>query len=125
VLDITKLLDQYGELTAQADAIRIAAEAKRAEIMRPVQEELDALNAEVGPQLTAAQDAIATITEEIKAATLQGGQSVKGGRFQAVYAKGRVSWDTKALDGYAAAHPEVAQFKKVGEPSVSIRANGN
>ncbi len=123
MLDITKLLDQYGDLTAHYDAIRIGAEVKRAEIMRPVQDDLDALEAETTPALAEIQNAINDISAEIKAAVASGGQSVKGGRFQAVYTKGRVSWDTKALDGYAAAHPEIQQFKKVGEPSVSIRAN--
>lgn len=119
--DVTQLLIQYGDLTAHQDALRLSIEAKRAEIMRIIKDDLDALEAETAPQFSAIQDAIAAITEEIKAETARGGQSIKGDRFQAVYTKGRVAWDTKALEGYAAAHPEIQQFKKVGEPSVSIR----
>lgn len=66
----------------------------------------------------------ATVTDrerELKALVLESGASVKGNVVQAVFTKGRVSWDTRALDGYAAGHPEVAQFRKQGEPSVSIR----
>lgn len=62
-----------------------------------------------------------TLTEDIKAEVIAAGETVKGSCLMAVYAKGRVSWDTKALDGYCVAHPEVEQFKKIGEPSVSIR----
>lgn len=43
---------------------------------------------------------------------------------KATYRKGyeRSSWDTKALMGYAAAHPEIGQFKKITvvEASVSV-----
>jgi hypothetical protein len=46
---------------------------------------------------------------------------VKSGRAQAVYYKGRVSWDNESLDRYAASHPEVMQYRKEGEPSIQIR----
>ena len=58
---------------------------------------------------------------EVKQEVIEAGQTIKGSCLQACYAKGRVSWDTKMLDGYVVAHPEVEQFRKVGEPSVSIR----
>lgn len=48
--------------------------------------------------------------------------SVKGEYLQAVYSKGRATWDSKALDGYAVTHEEILQFKKTGAPSVAIKA---
>jgi hypothetical protein len=48
-------------------------------------------------------------------------ESVKGELLQAVFSKGRTSWDTKKLEGYAIAHPELKELKKTGKPSVSIR----
>lgn len=48
-------------------------------------------------------------------------ESVKGERLQAAFTKGRTTWDTSALSGYALAHPELEKLKKVGKPSVSIR----
>lgn len=35
--------------------------------------------------------------------------------------KPRVYWDSKALDGYAAAHPEILQFRTEKMPNPSIR----
>lgn len=35
--------------------------------------------------------------------------------------RGRVAWDTKALDVFMLALPELAKFKSEGKPSVSIR----
>ena len=50
------------------------------------------------------------------------GETVKGDHLQAVWSKGRASWDDKALMGYTKAHPELLEFRKQGEPSVSIRS---
>lgn len=61
------------------------------------------------------------LTEEIKADVISLGETVKGSALMAVYAKGRTTWDNKGLDGFATAHPEIEKFRKVGEPSVSIR----
>ena len=65
---------------------------------------------------------ITSLTESIKASVIGLGASEKGSRLHAVYAKGRETWDSKGLGGYAVAHPEINSFKKVGSPSVSIRA---
>lgn len=61
------------------------------------------------------------LTAEIKSDVVLAGSTIKGSCLQAVYAKGRVSWDDKGLSGFMVAHPEIAPFRKVGEPSVSIR----
>ena len=39
----------------------------------------------------------------------------------AIWTKARVSWDTRGLDGYMVAHPEMGAFRSVGKPSVSLR----
>jgi hypothetical protein len=80
------------------------------------------LEAEQDLALTAASVGVRSLTEEIKADVLAAGQSVTGAHLQAVWVKGRVSWDTRRLDGYAAAHPEITAFRKIGEPTVSIRS---
>jgi hypothetical protein len=61
------------------------------------------------------------LTEEIKVVVVKSGESVKGQKLQAIFAKGRTTWDTRALEGYAVGHPEINALKKVGDPSVSIR----
>lgn len=57
----------------------------------------------------------------VKASVNLLGETVKGEHLQAVFSDGRVTWDTKEMDGYAAAHPEIKQFRNVGKPSVAIR----
>ncbi len=49
------------------------------------------------------------------------GESVKGTNLQAIFIKGRQTWDNAELDKYAEKHPEILKFRKIGNPSVSIR----
>ena len=58
---------------------------------------------------------------DIEADVIQKGESVKGARFTAVYVKGRVTWDTKMLDGMMSLIPQLADARKQGEPSAQIR----
>ena len=64
---------------------------------------------------------IESLTNEVKQDVLTLGQTVKGSLLMAVWNKGRVSWDDKALEGFVINHPEILPFRTVGNPSVSIR----
>jgi hypothetical protein len=119
--DIVAKLNELSEIQAAVDVARVDYETKRAEIMRTVLAELDALEAEYEPLFEASRSRVATLTEEIKQAVVHAGASVKGAHLYAVYSKGRVTWDTRGLDKFALAHPEVTQYRKQGEPSVSLR----
>lgn len=123
-MNTVEALDKLAELKAQADALRLDWEAKRTAIMAPVMAEVNALDCEYAPLMEAVQQKAADMEAAVKDAVIANGATVKGAYLQAVYAKGRVSWDGKALDGYAAAHPEITTFRTVGAPSVSIRQNG-
>jgi len=119
----TKLdLVKYTEARAAHELLQAEYNRVKNEIMAKVQEELDAASAEFAPRLALASEEVAALENEIKSEVKAQGKSVKGSRWQFVFAKGRVSWNTNALDAYAADHPEVAQFKTVGKPIVSVRA---
>lgn len=126
-------LDKYSELKARIDIATMDYNAAREKMMAPVQAQIDALMATVQPQLDALSAAHHDLVDElvneseqleaeIKEQVKHHGATVKGAHIMAVWSKGRVSWDTKGLDGYAAAHPEIDRFRHVGEPSVSFRA---
>ena len=51
------------------------------------------------------------LEEQVREATLRLGTTVHGKTLMAVYVV-RVSWDTKRMEGYAKAHPEVLAFRK-------------
>jgi hypothetical protein len=123
--DIRERLNQLSELQAQRDLLDIDFQQKRESILAPVAQQIADLEAELEPLVDALNRQINALTAEIETAVICEGESVKGERLQAVFAKGRVTWDSRALVGYAAAHPEIERFRKTGEPSVTIRAFGH
>jgi hypothetical protein len=118
---LTAKIDALSDARDAQTALRLAWEAGRDRILEQVKEELTALDAEYTPQLATVQETATTLEAEVRAEVLRVGISCKGTRLHVIWVKGRVSWDTKALDGYAAAHPEMLQFRKEGEPSISMR----
>lgn len=118
---IEKKLEQLKELDAQKVIIQLDKQKAIDEVLtEEIKAQLDAIGAEFDPLMEAINETITRLEAEVKAAVLSKGSTVKGA-YTAIYNKGRVSWDTKALEGYAAAHPEIEKFKKTGDPSVSIR----
>lgn len=92
------------------------------ELERPHRERVARICADTEADLEAMAADIADLEDEVKRLATSLGHSVKGRSLQAVYTKGRASWDDKALQGYGAAHPEILAFRKEGAPSVSLRA---
>lgn len=117
---VTKL-ERLSNLRNAIEFTRLDYETKRAAILKQVQSELDALDAEYKPVLESAQENIGTLENEIKTDVLLYGESVSGGMYRACYTQGRVSWDNEGMTKYAAVHPDVLQFRKQGQPIVSLR----
>lgn len=119
-------LDELSELQAKRDLLKLQKAKRHRAIIEPVAQALLDLEFEYALPETEVEAEIEALTAEIKADVLAHGASLKGetSNLQAVWSKPRVTWDTRRLEGYAAAHPEIEAFKKVGEPSVSIRAIG-
>ena len=122
---IPKMLDQLADCRSQIEALTLMKQEAIARVITPeIKAQLDEIECEFGQKAENAAQNMAELEEAIKGAVISAGASFKGQFLQAVWMKGRVSWDTKLLDGYAAAHPEIALFRKEGAPSVSIRVNG-
>ena len=122
--EIKQKLDQLAEFHAQRDVAMLEKQALLDEIYTAeIKLRMAEIEAEFAGKTEAVNENIAALEAEIKQAVVAHGASVKGTVFHAVFAKGRVSWDTKSLDGYATAHPELLSFRKEGEPSVSIRVS--
>lgn len=86
-----------------------------------IQNAIEDVKADYLERISNAQEIAEKMETTVKELVLNAGATVKGERIQAVYAKGRVSWDAKGLEGYAAAVPEILRFRTEGAPSVSIR----
>ena len=121
-IEIRQKLDQLAEFYAQRDAAMLERQSLLDEIYTAeIKARMAEIEAEFATKTEGVTANIAALEAEIKQAVVTHGASVKGSFFHAVFAKGRVSWDTKSLDSYATAHPELLTFRKEGEPSVSIR----
>lgn len=86
-----------------------------------IQSAIEDVKADYLERISNAQEIAEKMETTVKELVLNAGVTVKGERLQAVYAKGRVSWDAKGLEGYATAVPEIIRFRTEGAPSVSIR----
>ena len=115
-------IEELTQVKSAADVTRLDYEQKRAEILKAVQEELNALDAEYNPLLEAATTRAANLESELRREVLSFGATVKGSKLSFTYVRGRVSWDTDALDKYALTHPEIKAYRKEGAPSVSLRS---
>lgn len=118
---VSAKLERLSNLRGAAEIARLDYESKRAEILRQVQAELDALDSEYKPVLDATEENIAALENEIKTDVLLYGETVSGGSYRASYTHGRISWDNEGMTKYAASHPDVLQFRKQGQPIVSLR----
>lgn len=128
-LEGTAIERQFDQIM-QEDQKRVATEkakidadlqAKIADVYRQVEVRKAEINAEFSEKASGVLDNIAKLTAEIKLAVKQGGKTIKGQFYQAVYVRGRVTWNTDMLDGLIVAFPALAKARKEGEPSVTIR----
>lgn len=108
-VQLTEILRGYDEL--------------RAKLIPPeLQQELADLEAERTNATASLVSRIGLLEESIKVDTLKLGETVKvTGIGSAVFNKGRVSWETKGLEGLMVAVPQLAQFRKIGDPYITLK----
>lgn len=92
-----------------------------AAIPADVRQAIADIHAEYEQTIADINAAAGVLEAQAKEAVLQHGATVKADGLMAVYVGGRVSWDDKALNGYMVDHPELARFRNIGKPSVTIR----
>lgn len=115
-------LNQLYETKALAS--RIEAEKNdliQEAIPTEVHAHISEITEEYDPVIRAADAEIFRLEKLIKEMVSARGETVRGTHLQAVFSKGRQSWDNDALDKYSESHPEILKFRKIGDPSVSIR----
>ena len=119
---IQELLIQLAEVrTAQANCEHQHRKDRHVAVPPEVRVALEAVDAAYLPQMQALALAGSELEKQIKNAVATYGYTVKAGGYQAVWNKGRVTWQDDFLQGYATTHEEVLQARVESEPSVSIR----
>lgn len=117
---VDMLVSELAKLDMLYDDMQDEYIRRKAEIVKGVQEELDALDAELLPEIEAAGLAVTAKESELRKVVVATKESITKDKYRIVYSKPRETWDGKLLDGYAAAHPEILAFKKIGEASARI-----
>ena len=121
-MDIYGKIEKYSDLTLGIDAIGQEKQTLIDQVLTPeIKEKLAEIDAEFDPKVEEISQQKSALEAEIKQEILEAGRTIKGTYHSFVWSKPRVSWDTKALDGYAVSHPEITQFRTEGSPSVSVR----
>lgn len=120
--DIVNTLNRLHELrTASKQTVDKMQALIDATIPADVRQAIADIHAEYDQTIADINAAAAVLEAQAKDAVLQHGATVKADNLMAVYVGGRVSWDDKALNGYMVDHPELARFRNIGKPSVTIR----
>lgn len=129
-------------MTAAKKRAKVSAIEAKLAYLSELQEELTAKNAKldklidqvfaenpkaqakrerIEAQIESVTDILTERITDVKDAVIVLGETVKGENLQAVWSKGKTSWNTNQLLGFAKAHKEVLEMKKEGNPSISIR----
>ena len=108
------------------DIVEIAWEERIPQLLRELKQLQDELNPRIlqlTQELADLQFPLGELEREIKEEVLKRGASVKTPFADATYVSGgtRVSWDSRELDGYAVAHPEVKVFRKESQTVAYVR----
>ncbi len=124
-LDIQQHLDDLADARVRLDALDIERDVlRRAAIPAEVQARLDDIDLELTPRREMATEAVARLEKQVRESVHIFGETVTGEWLQAVYNHGERGWEDDKLIGYAAAHPEILQWRVMGKPSITIRTLG-
>jgi hypothetical protein len=122
MIHIQKKLNQLSQLHAQLDLLQSEKKRLIEESLPPEYgARLQEIEQEFAHKEETARQNIESLAAEVRSDTMAFGRSVHGSEYQAVWSRGRVSWDDKALSIYARAHSEILPFRKEGNPIISIR----
>lgn len=120
--EIEQALDQISEIHDQV--MQLSAERQTAldsVIPAEVKQQMDAVDLEYAGKISAASQNSKELEDQVRAAVLELGESVRGKSIHAIWMKGRVSWDSAKLEGLMIAIPALKEVRKEGDPSVSLR----
>lgn len=121
-MNTQELLEKLTELYAQADALRLEKEQLIDDLTpTEIKKAIENVRVEYSDKEQAVSKNIADLEGEVKQAVIDAGETAKGGALQAVYNKGRVSWDSKKLEGLMIAFPRIEEARKQGDPYVAIK----
>jgi hypothetical protein len=124
-MNATEMLEKLTEFYAQLDYLQFQKAELLDTVMPPeIKKAMQDIDAEFAGKEQAVRENMAALEKQVKQAVIDGGETIRGGLLQAVYNKGRTSWDNVKLEGLMIAFPKLADARKIGEPYVAIKKVG-
>lgn len=125
-MTVQELILEMMENVEQLEVARLTVLQKKRVLQESVmteeiKQQLKDIEEEFAPELERLGTLIANAEKGIKDRCVELGETVTGPTMRVTFNKGRASWDSKALEGYAHAHPEILAMKKTGKPYASLR----
>ena len=118
-------LNEYSDNLAGIDVLNSNKQELIDSVLTPeIKEKLAEIDAEFAPKIDELNTRNQALIDTIKGEVLAAKETLSGKYHQAVYSPGKKSWDDNKLMGYAAAHPEIKEFRSIGKPSVAIKVRG-
>ena len=117
-MDILAELDHLADLRDQQTVLDLKRNELRDVVLAPIAQQLADIDAETGAGLRRHQHGTPRCGDESQGVH-PGGRCEHQGRQADGCLRQRSArrWDSKRLDGYALAHPEIAACRTVGEPA--------
>ena len=113
------------DIRAQITNARLELEADVADGTRAVYADIAQRKADIEAEFAGSRQAVDANIEklkaEIKTATKEIGYTVEGTHYQAIFVKGKKTWNQKKLDVYVERNPDLKTCYDVGDPSITIR----
>lgn len=115
-------INTYSKKVAQRDQLILDMQAKCDDLIpQEIKDQIEDVKFEIMPDIELLNVEILAYETKLREYVLAVGKTLANQHHMFMWSKGRVSWDTKSLEGYAKAHPELLVFRKTGQPSVSVR----
>ena len=121
-METKQLIDDYSKLFLAIKDLQDQKDVLKSNVLTEEQvATINQIEEDFEGQLRPLIQELKRLEDNLKAITIAKGETQRGTMHMFTYSKPRVTWDSKGLEGYMVAHPEVKAFRKVGDPSVSVR----
>lgn len=121
--EVRTLLAKVTEMRMQVTAAEASWDRMREELIPDeVKQKIEELGQEMAPKIAEMAEELDRVEKELRDMVARYGQTVTGLKFQVVYFSPKPVWNEKALEGYAAAHPDINALKTMSEAKAQIRA---
>lgn len=124
-MNTVEKLDKLSQYQKEVETLNYEQQVRLNSAMpEEIKTKLANINAEYVEKLLVVNGKIASLETEVRQDVLAQKTTVHGTFLMAIWNKGKTTWNTDGLNGYAVAHPEIEVFKKPHEPTVTLRKVG-